>query len=149
MVTVTVPAGMQIAALSHGPEAYHTLLALAPLPTPALANLTISPQKTSAKRPLTPTLTYTLNTPASVTFTLTRTLPGRKLKNHCVKPTHKNRKKPHCKRTTSIGTPLTHLSATGNNNLTLTEDKLAPGAYTLTATPTGGAPQQTTLTVTK
>jgi hypothetical protein len=123
-----------------------------------LTGLTLSPIKfapakrgptatlAKAHKPKTPigtTITYTLNEAASVTFTVTESVPGRETHaGSCVKPTHSNRHAKACTRRITKGS-FTEPGSTGPNSLKfsgrLGGHKLAKGHYTLTAVPTANA----------
>ena len=103
------------------------------------------------RRPVKLTVSYTLNTAASVTFTLTRATPGRKVDGRCVKETSKNRKHARCTLTTPLHGSITVQGKAGANTFTFTDTidghKVGPGSYQLTATPTAGGHAGTPETV--
>lgn len=89
------------------------------------------------------TISYTLSAAAAVTFETTGRLSGREVGGRCVAPTPGNRHKGTCRRPmTSDGSIVRHDQA-GADRFVL-ERKLAPGTYTTTATPTGGAGEHVT-----
>lgn len=97
-------------------------------------------------RRVTLTIRYTLNTTINVSFGIAGSLPGRKAGRVCVRRTSKNRRHKKCNRhITFPGSTITADKA-GPNRLVLVR-KLAPGNYTLTATPTSGAPQRITFKI--
>ena len=73
----------------------------------------ISARKRKASRARTPlgtAFTFTLNEQASVTFTFTQQLPGRRVRGKCLAPNRSNRRRRACKRTVTRGV----LSFTGH-----------------------------------
>ena len=103
------------------------------------------------KRPIQLRVSYTLDSAATVTFTLKRETPGRKVNGQCVKPTKKNKTHKSCNRLVTVRGTITQTGKLGANSFTfngkLDGYKLAPGSYQLTATPTGGKPHTTTLKI--
>ncbi len=97
-------------------------------------------------------LSYTLNTPATVTITLKREAPGREVRGRCVKPTDKNRKHPRCMLLVALAGGIVKTAAAGANAFTwngkLAGHTVGPGSYQLTATPTGGMRQTVTFRIT-
>jgi hypothetical protein len=89
---------------------------------------------------------FTLNTAASVRFTVTRRIRGRKVKKGkktvCLKPTRKNRKRKSCKRTVALKGSFSRTGVAGANSFhfsgRLRGRKLKPGRYRLVATPSAG-----------
>jgi hypothetical protein len=83
---------------------------------------------------------------SSVTFTIKRQLPGRKVKGRCVKPTSKNRKHKKCTRLVKLRGKITRASTRGANHFTFNGKigghKLRAGSYQLVATPAGGKPRK-------
>jgi len=96
-------------------------------------------------------ISYTLNGPATVTFTLKLKMPGRKAAGRCVKPTRHNHKHKKCTRLVPIHRSIVKAGAAGTNSFTwggkIADQALASGTYQLTATPTGGQPHTTTFTI--
>jgi hypothetical protein len=89
------------------------------------------------------TFSFALNEPATVNFTFTHQLPGRRAKRRCVARAKKNRHRPVCRRTVVAGTLLFTAHA-GENTLVFQgrlsrTRKLRPGAYTLVITATNSA----------
>jgi hypothetical protein len=86
------------------------------------------------------TVSYTLNTGASVRFTVARLLPGRRVKGRCVKPTRRNRGAPKCKRRVRVRGSFTRTGSAGPNSFRfmgrMGGRKLKPGDYRLMGTPT-------------
>ena len=81
---------------------------------------------------------YTSNYPVSMTFTITRELPGRKHGTRCTAPTRANRHHKACIRRTPQGS-FTIPGIDGANQVYFqgplnSRDKLPPGRYTATAT---------------
>jgi hypothetical protein len=93
------------------------------------------------------TVSYTLNTAATVTFTVQRRTTGRKVKKgkktRCVARTRKNRKKKRCTRYVKVKGSFTQAGKAGKNRFKfsgrLRGRKLKPGRYKLVATPGTGA----------
>lgn len=106
------------------------------------------PSATNAKTkaPRGTKVSFKLNQAATVRFTVTRRLKGRKSKRGkktvCVKPTKKNRKKKSCTRVVTLKGSFSRNGATGTNSFHFTGRlngrKLKPGRYKLVATPTAG-----------
>jgi hypothetical protein len=61
------------------------------------------PHIAAARAPLGTTFSFTLNEPASVSFTFTQRRPGRRVKGKCVAPAPGNAGKAKCKRTVKAG----------------------------------------------
>jgi alpha-tubulin suppressor-like RCC1 family protein len=93
-------------------------------------------------RPIKLHISYKLTAAASVKFMLKLLAPGREVKGRCVTPTAKNARHKHCIRRQSVHGSITTSAKAGSDSFTFTGKigghKLAPGAYQLTATPTGG-----------
>jgi hypothetical protein len=89
------------------------------------------------------TFSFTLSEAAAVKITIAQLVDGRRVKRKCVKPTRKNRTKPHCKRAVKKGT-LSFAGKAGSNKRAfsgrLRGRKLKPGLYqaTLVATDAAG-----------
>jgi hypothetical protein len=89
-------------------------------------------------------VSYTLNQPASVRFTVQQTQPGRKTgkgkKTRCVPQTKNNRKAKKCTRVVTLPGSFTLTGRAGANSFRFTGrlagKKLKPGNYTLVGTPT-------------
>jgi hypothetical protein len=96
------------------------------------------------KRTVGTRVTYTLNQPAVVRFTVQQTLPGRKTatnpKARCKAPTKHNRKAKLCTRIVTLRGSFTQNATAGTNHFQFTGrlagKKLQPGNYTLVAIPT-------------
>jgi hypothetical protein len=100
-----------------------------------------------AKRaPLGTTFSFTLSEAASVSFSFTQRVTGRKVKGRCVAQTKKNRHKQACKRTVTRGA-LSFTAHAGLNKTTFQGRlsrtlKLKPGTYTLVITARNSAGQR-------
>ncbi|HEX3737350.1 MAG TPA: beta-propeller fold lactonase family protein [Solirubrobacterales bacterium] len=92
------------------------------------------------------TVSYTLSASASVTFKITGALPGRKVGHRCVARTPANAAHERCIRRITVHGSMTQKGKAGANRLVLAR-KLAPGGYTLTATPAGGAAEHVTFRI--
>jgi phosphatidylinositol-3-phosphatase len=93
--------------------------------------------------PIGTTFSFTLNTPASVSFLFTRQLGGRKVKGRCVAQTNRNRRGRACKRTVTEGT-LSFTGHAGANRVSFqgrisASKRLALGSYTLSIAATNAA----------
>jgi hypothetical protein len=92
----------------------------------------------AGKPPLGTTFSFTLNEPATVSFSFTQRVPGRRVKGRCVAVGQRNAGEPKCKRTVSVGS----LGLAGHAGLDkvrfqgrLSSAKtLKPGSYTVTIT---------------
>jgi glucose/arabinose dehydrogenase len=105
----------------------------------------VKPTKRNTHRPacirkVTLTVHYSLSTATTVTFRIAGLVPGRRLAGRCVAQTAANRHHKKCTRQITPREATTQVAKAGANTMLLRR-KLAPGSYTLTATPTGGAPQ--------
>ncbi len=153
-----------------GPDATFTTTKPAPAPSaPVLSALKQSAGKWregsslpraasrhSRKPPVGTTFSFTLNEAATVQFSFTQRVPGRKVGRGCVAPTRANRHKHSCSRTVTTGT-LVLAAHTGTNTLRFQgrisgSKKLRPGAYTLVVAATGpsgksATPQRLTFTI--
>ena len=153
-----------------GPQAATTRPVTIRAPTPTLSALKVSPKafslagrkvhgkcvKPTAKNSGKPrcrrraklTISYTLSTASTVTFTLKRQGAGRKINGRCVKPTHKNRKRNRCTRLITLPGRITRTGTAGANRFTfggtIAGHKLGPGTYQLTAKPNQGGPRRVT-----
>jgi len=100
-----------------------------------------------AKRPpVGTTFSFTLNEAASVSFSFTQSVGGRKVKGKCVAQTKKNRHKQACKRTVTRGA-LSFAAHAGTNKAIFQGRishvlKLKPGTYTLVITAQNSAGQR-------
>jgi hypothetical protein len=97
------------------------------------------PSATAARRYGT-TVSFTLNIAASVRFTLTALLPGRRTRSgHCMRPTRANRRLHRCARRTLVAGSFTHAGAQGVNSFhfsgRIAGHRLRSGGYLITATP--------------
>jgi glucose/arabinose dehydrogenase len=135
---------------------------------PLLSGLTVAPRsfslagrlvgrrcvkatKTNKRRPgcirnVLLTVHYTLSIATTVTFRIVGRLRGRRIASRCVAQTAGNRNHQKCTRGITLRGPRPQAGRAGANTLLLTR-RLAPGSYTLTATPTGGAPQHVTFKI--
>jgi hypothetical protein len=107
------------------------------------ATLWIEKKVRKSKTSVGTTFRYTLNAPANVTFKFTQTAPGRKVGKKCVAQTAKNRRKPKCARTVTVGV-ISQAGLAGANRLSFVgrlpgAKKLAPGRYTVIVTATNSA----------
>ena len=109
----------------------------------------------SCRRPVKLSITYTLDAPATVTFTLKRSSPGRRVNGKCVKPTSKNRKHKRCTQLVTVPGKITTDGFAGTGRFTFTGQiggtRIGPGSYQITATPsaggTNGTPQNVTFQI--
>jgi len=95
--------------------------------------------------PIGTTFSFTLNAPATVSFTFTHTAAGRRSGKACVEPTGHNASHKRCTRTLKSGTLIFSAAAgkhkLGFDGLVNHRKRLPPGRYTLTVTATAaGAP---------
>jgi hypothetical protein len=93
-----------------------------------------------AKTPTGTIFSFSLNEQATVTFSFSQRLSGRKVNGKCVAQTEKNRSKPACTRIATPGT-LTFTGHSGTDNVAFQgrvspAEKLKPGRYTLVITAT-------------
>jgi len=103
------------------------------------------------KPPVGSTFSFTLNEPASVTFTFTAPASGRKIGKRCVAQTKKNKKKHRCTRTAVAG-ELTFSAHAGTNKVHFggrisKHRKLRPGSYTLLVSATASGMHSTPRTL--
>lgn len=94
----------------------------------------------AARRRYGTTVTYTLNQPATVRFTVLQPQSGRRAKGgRCVKPTRANRRARRCVRMVTLAGSFTRTGRAGTNRFRFTGRlagrKLKPGSYQLVATP--------------
>jgi len=117
----------------------------------ALARISATRNGHSKLPPLGTTFSFTLNEPASVTFTFTRPASGRRVGRTCVAQTKKNEHKRRCTRTVVAGT-LTFTARGGTNAVRFegrlsAHKKLGPGSYTLLALATSTGRHSVTRTL--
>ncbi|HLY49027.1 MAG TPA: hypothetical protein VKR21_07510, partial [Solirubrobacteraceae bacterium] len=96
--------------------------------------------------PVGTTFSFTLNEPASVSFTFSQRVTGRRVKGRCVAQTSKNRHKHACTRSLVRGA-LSFTGHSGLNRVTFQgriskHKRLKPGNYTLSITATNAAGQR-------
>jgi len=88
-----------------------------------------------ARAPIGSTVTYSLSAAATVTFSIERRLPGRRVGKRCVKQTKANRTKKRCSRFKRVKGGFTHSGQTGANRFKFSgriDGKgLKPGRYRL------------------
>ena len=97
------------------------------------------------KPPVGSTFSFALNEQASVSFSFTQRVAGRKVGHTCVTKTRKNAKRKPCKRTVTVGR-LSFTGHIGTNKVVFQgrvsrSKKLKPGRYTLVITATNSAAQ--------
>jgi hypothetical protein len=107
--------------------------------------------KKKKKPPVGTTFSFTLNVPASVTFTFTEAVGGRRVGRRCVAQTRRNKHRRRCTRTVVAGT-LTFSGRAGTNKvhfegLIPKRRKLKPGSYTLLVIATASGKRSTTRTL--
>jgi hypothetical protein len=109
------------------------------------------------KLPIGTTFSFALNERATVRFSFTQQIAGRKVDGKCAAPIAKNRRKPRCTRAINAGT-LTFTGHPGTNKVRFAgrisrTNKLKPGRYTLRITATNkherSRPQSLTFTIVK
>ncbi len=111
-----------------------------------------------SRPPVGTTFSYVLNEPASVTFTFTQRVAGRKIGRSCVAPSHRNSRRKACQRTLTVGTFA--FAGHGGTNKVVFQGRISrtrtlkPGRYTLlitAANAAGGrsAPAALTFTIVK
>jgi len=137
---------------------------VAPSPTPPIVGSATQSHRTwregnaaahlsarAARPPLGTTFSFSLNEPASVTFTFTGPASGRKVGKTCVPQTKKNNKKHRCTRTVIVGTLTFSAHAATNKvrfeGLISKRHKLKPGSYTLLITATASGQHSTPRTL--
>ncbi|MDO8188985.1 immune inhibitor A [Conexibacter sp. JD483] len=108
-----------------------------------LSSLSLSPRSFASGRSA--RIRYTLSAAASVSFTVTRSQAGRRVRGHCVVPAP--RRGARCTKTTTVKR-LSGRGTAGANTLALSLGRAAPGSYTLKAS-AGGASKSVTFTVTR
>jgi hypothetical protein len=112
------------------------------------------PSALSARRTGT-RVSYTLNVAASVRFTVERPVRGRKVKDRCVPQRKSNRRRPSCRRYSTVRGSFTLQGNAGVNRFRFTGRlagrKLRPGSYRLVATPSvagrAGTPTRTSFRI--
>src|SRR5262249_42282112 len=101
------------------------------------------PSAVSAKRRFGTKVSFALERPASVGFTVVGLRPGRKASGKCVSPTASNRKARACTRAVAVAGSFTRAGKSGTNSFRFTGrlagHRLDPGRYRLVATPTADA----------
>jgi hypothetical protein len=107
--------------------------------------------KISKAHPLGTTFSFSLNETASVSFTFTRTLSGRRVAGKCRAQSKKNIAHKACRRTLKAGA-LTFSGHIGTNKvafygLLAAAKKLTPGSYTLLVSATAGGKRSRTQTL--
>ncbi len=104
----------------------------------------------SCRRMVKLTVAYTLNTAASVKFTVQRKAAGRKVNGKCVAPKPRNKHHKRCTRLLGVRGKLVKAGAAGANHFVWSGKiggrKLAAGSYELTASP-AGASETVTFTI--
>jgi hypothetical protein len=120
------PAPGQIQSLSVTPRKFRA----------ARAGEAILSAKKRAKAPVGATVDYSLTAAGTMTFSLERRLPGRKLGKRCVAQTKSNRSKKRCSRFKQVNGGFTHSGQAGQNRFKFSGrigvKALAPGSYRLT-----------------
>ena len=85
-------------------------------------------------------ISFKLDIPSRVTFTIKRARSGRLVKGQCIASTRANRHNRSCARLIAVGGSFTQPGNAGSNSFTFNEpiggQSLTPGSYRLTATPT-------------
>jgi hypothetical protein len=154
-VTVTVTDGAGNTAVATRP--IHVSAVPAPLPGPPppavkIRDLKLSPATFRARKSA--RVSYTVNTAATVRFTVERGASGRTVGGKCVKPSKANKKRKPCVRWTKVGGTVTTrtVKAAGGDRFTFKarvgSTRLRPGRYQLVATPTGrGTPASASFTI--
>ena len=99
------------------------------------AHITAKQSSRARKLPVGTTFSFSLNIPASATFTFTNQARGRKVGKTCMAETRTNNKRHRCTRTVIAGT-LTFSAHAGANELRFDgliskHKRLAPGSYTV------------------
>ena len=149
--------------VSAGPSAHPSSL---PTPSITAAHQSASTWRESSrlaqitrkhKPPIGTTFSFSLNEQASVSFSFTQQVAGRKVGHKCVAQTKKNAKRRTCKRTVTVAS-LSFAGHGGTNKVAFQgrisrSQKLKPGRYTLiiTATNTVGhsTPKKLSFTIVK
>ena len=102
---------------------------------PAKAGEAILSAKKKKKAPVGTTVAYSLSAAATVTFSLERRLPGRKVGKLCLKQTRANRTKKRCTRFKPLKGSFTHSGQAGQSRFKfsgrIAGKSLTPGSYRL------------------
>jgi hypothetical protein len=115
---------------------------------PRITVLHVVPRKVHNGRKT--TVSFILNDPARVTFTLRRLRPGIKVGRRCVAPKGKHKHGRKCARASKArGAPHALDGVAGGGQVTWKPHGLKPGRYELTATPAGGTGETVKFTVPK
>jgi 6-phosphogluconolactonase (cycloisomerase 2 family) len=103
------------------------------------------------RRPIKLRVSYALNVPGAVTFTLKLQALGRRVNGRCVKPTSKNSKHRKCTRLVNLRGKIVQTGKAGTSQFSFNGKigghQLGPGSYELIATPTGGRPKKVTFKI--
>jgi hypothetical protein len=98
------------------------------------------------RRPMRLRVSYTLNVPDPVTYTIKVQASGRRAGRLCVKPTSAARGHRTCKRLVALSGRIAATGTAGANQFTwggvIGDHPLGPGSYILIATPLGGIAKQ-------
>jgi alpha-tubulin suppressor-like RCC1 family protein len=154
MLTVTDSSGIEASALLLMPiNATPSAIQVFPAPTISGARQSASRWREGGKLaqisrhkprlPIGSTFSFSLNEEASVSFTFTQQLAGRRVGHSCVAQTNKNRRGRACKRTVTAGT-LSFPGHAGINRVVFqgrisSSKKLKPGSHTLSVNATNSA----------
>ena len=107
--------------------------------------------ETCGAGPIALSVSYTLNVPTTVTFTVKLQASGRRVKGRCMKPTSKNRKLRACTRVLNLPGKIVQPGKASTNrfasNGRIGGHQLGFGSDYLVATPVGGKPQATTFKI--
>ena len=89
------------------------------------------------------TVSFKLNLPSRVTFTIQRSTTGRRVKAACVAPTKRNASRKRCTRLVALRGSFARTGVAGPNRVRfsgrLAGRRLAPGNYKLVITPSSAA----------
>jgi DNA-binding beta-propeller fold protein YncE len=103
------------------------------------------------RRPIKLRVSYRLNVPDPVTFTIKAQMSGRRAGRRCVKPTSKNRGHRNCTRLVALRGQIVQTGNAGANQFTwggvIGGHRLGLGSYVLLATPLGGTGKQGNFTL--
>jgi subtilisin-like proprotein convertase family protein len=122
-----------------------------PAKAASLSKLKLTPSRfrVRGRKPLGTKITYKLDKPATVTFSVLREAPGRRKGKKCVAQTRKNRKAKKCTRLVPVKGSFSQKGKTGTNTVkfsgTLAGKRLGGGAYRLRAVATIGKLKSKTL----
>ncbi len=98
------------------------------------------------RRPMRLRVSYELNVPDGVAFTIKVQAPGRRARRRCVTPTSENRGHRRCTRLAALRGQLAQTGEAGANRFIwggmIDGVRLGPGSYVLIATPLGGIAEQ-------